>query len=134
MSDTNGRARPAKGISPRRNTGLDSVKKKLPFPARLACFWPLAVVPGLMLSLLLGQAIPGVALAYVCNSLLTVLFYREDKRLAEQQNWRIPEYYLQPFVDRDTVPFAGLKAPNREKLAEYAKILASVAEKVRIRG
>ncbi len=54
--------------------------------------------------------------------------------LTERTGRKIPEYYLQPFVDRDTVPFAGLKAPNREKLAEYAKILAPVAEKVRIRG
>jgi uncharacterized membrane protein YsdA (DUF1294 family) len=70
------------------------VKRKLPFPARLACFWPLAVAPAAAVSLLSGAVIPGIVLAYVCNSLLTVLFYREDKRLAEQQNWRIPEYYL----------------------------------------
>ena len=86
--------RPGKGTPSRRNGGLENAKKKLPFPARMACFWPLAVVPGLTVSLLLDQAIPGIVLAYVCNSLLTVLFYREDKRLAEQQNWRIPEYYL----------------------------------------
>lgn len=94
MADTKGRTRPAKGTPPRRTGGMESVKRKLPFPARLACFWPLAVVPGVTVSLLLNQVIPGVILAYVCNSLLTVLFYREDKRLAEQQNWRIPEYYL----------------------------------------
>lgn len=97
MPDARDRGRPAKRTSPpRRNreSGLEKAKRKLPFPARLACFWPLAVVPGLTVSLALDQAIPGVALAFVCNSLLTVLFYREDKRLAEQQNWRIPEYYL----------------------------------------
>lgn len=96
MSDARERTRPAKGASPSRRSGggSESAKRKLPFPARLACFWPLAVVPGVALSLALNQAIPGVALAYVCNSLLTILFYREDKRLAERQNWRIPEYYL----------------------------------------
>ena len=90
------RTRPAKGApSSRRNgSGLEKAKRKLPFPARLACFWPLAVVPGATLSLVLNQTVPGVALAYVCNSLLTILFYREDKRLAERQDWRIPEYYL----------------------------------------
>ena len=93
MADTKGRARPAKGTPPRRGV-VESAKRKLPFPARLACFWPLAVVPGVTVSLVLKQVIPGVVLAYVCNSLLTILFYREDKRLAEQQNWRIPEYYL----------------------------------------
>ena len=94
MPDTNVRARSAKGISPRRNAGLDSVKKKLPFPARLACFWPLAVAPAAAVSLVLKQPLPGIIFAYVCNSLLAILFYREDKRLAEQQNWRIPEFYL----------------------------------------
>ena len=94
MTDRKGRMSPGKTGQSRRNGGLESAKRKLPFPARLACFWPLAVVPGLTVSLLLQNTIPGVALAYVCNSLLTVLFYREDKRLAEQQNWRIPEYYL----------------------------------------
>jgi len=94
MTDRKGRM--PSGMSPRsrRNGGLESARRKLPFPARLACFWPLAVVPGLTLSLLLGRPVPGVALAYVCNSLLAILFYREDKRLAEQQNWRIPEFYL----------------------------------------
>ena len=94
MADRKGRMNPGKGNPPRRNSGLESAKRKLPFPARLACFWPLAVVPGLTVSLLLDQLVPGIVLAYVCNSLLTILFYREDKRLAEQQNWRIPEYYL----------------------------------------
>ncbi|MBP5584918.1 MAG: DUF1294 domain-containing protein [Lentisphaeria bacterium] len=68
--------------------------KKLPFPARLACFWPLAVIPGLAVSLCLKHPLPGIVLAFVCNSLLEVLFYREDKRLAERQDWRIPEFYL----------------------------------------
>lgn len=93
MADRKPRSCPAKG-APRRNEKTESVKKKLPFPARLACFWPLAVIPATALSLWLKQPLPGIVLAYVCNSLLTVLFYREDKRLAERQNWRIPEFYL----------------------------------------
>ena len=36
----------------------------------------------------------GVALAFVLNSLLCALFYRADKRLAEQGMWRIPERCL----------------------------------------
>ena len=93
MADKKERTRPARNAL-RRNGESESVKKKLPFPARLACFCPLAVVPALALALWLKQPLPGIVLAYVCNSLLTVLFYREDKRLAERQNWRIPEFYL----------------------------------------
>ena len=101
MADARCRTRPADhgatsrrgSNNPRRNRP-ESAKRKLPFPARLACFWPLAVAPAAAVSLLLDRVIPGIVLAYVCNSLLTVLFYREDKRLAEQQDWRIPEYYL----------------------------------------
>ena len=42
--------------------------------------------------------------------------------------------YLQPFVDRDTVPMEGLSAPNDEMLAKYAEILGRCAEKVELRG
>lgn len=72
----------------------NGVKKKLPFPARLACFWPLAVIPGAAVFLWVKQPLYGVILAFVLNSLFTVLFYREDKRLAERQDWRISEFYL----------------------------------------
>ena len=74
MPDARDRGRPAKRTSPpRRNkeSGLEKAKRKLPFPARLACFWPLAVVPGLSVSLALDQAkdkedpfVKGVQLAY----------------------------------------------------------------------
>ena len=93
MAAAKERPRPVKSSSSVR-TGNGSIRKKLPFPARLACFWPLAVVPASTLSFFLKQTLPGIVLAFVCNSLLTILFYREDKRLAEQQNWRIPEFYL----------------------------------------
>ena len=93
MSSAKGHARPDKRASSGR-TGNGSNKKKLPFPARLACFWPLALVPGLGVALWLKQPLPGIILAFICNSLLEVLFYKEDKRLAEQQDWRIPEFYL----------------------------------------
>ena len=42
--------------------------------------------------------------------------------------------YLQPFVDRDTVPVSGLTAPNEKKLAKYCEILAQCAQKVEVRG
>lgn len=69
-------------------------KKKLTFVARIAGVWPLAVIPGAAVSLWLRQPLPGLALSFVLNSLLTILFYGEDKRLAERQEWRIPEATL----------------------------------------
>lgn len=42
--------------------------------------------------------------------------------------------FLQSFVDRDTVLFAGLSAPTPETVAQYANILEKYAEKVTIRN
>ena len=42
--------------------------------------------------------------------------------------------FLQPFVDRDTVMFAGLRAPEAAEMARFAKILEPFAEFVKIRG
>lgn len=43
-------------------------------------------------------------------------------------------YFLQPFTDRDTVRYAGLTAPDKEKLLAYAEIVRSHAGSVDIRG
>ena len=42
--------------------------------------------------------------------------------------------FLQSFVDRDTVLFAGLSAPETEATQEFAKILAPFVEQVTIRN
>ena len=42
--------------------------------------------------------------------------------------------FLQSFVDRDTVLFSGLSAPNPEAAEKYAAILAGAAGKVTIRN
>ena len=88
--------------------------------------------------LLLASSVPFELRTTVVEPLHTAESVRSIRAmiepLTERTGRKIPEYYLQPFVDRDTVPFAGLKAPSREKLAEYAEILAPVAETVRIRG
>ena len=42
--------------------------------------------------------------------------------------------FLQSFVDRDTVMFAGLSAPTEAQMARYREILAPFAEIVKIRG
>lgn len=46
----------------------------------------------------------------------------------------VKRLFLQSFVDRDTVMFAGLQAPTEAKMAEYKAILEPFAENVKIRG
>jgi pyruvate formate lyase activating enzyme len=43
-------------------------------------------------------------------------------------------YFLQPFTDRDTVPFAGFHAPDAARLASWLEIVSSCVEEARIRG
>ena len=43
-------------------------------------------------------------------------------------------YYLQSFTDRDTVPYAGLHAPDQAKLRRYLEIISSYVDKAEIRG
>ena len=43
-------------------------------------------------------------------------------------------YYLQPFTDRDSVPFAGLHAPPREDLEKYASLARVYVPYTSIRG
>ena len=47
---------------------------------------------------------------------------------------KIPDFYLQAFKDRDTVPFAGFTAPDRNTLEAYGALLATVANNVHLRG
>lgn len=47
---------------------------------------------------------------------------------------KVKRLFLQPFVDRDTVPMAGLSAPDTKMLAEFEKILASCTEEIGVRG
>ena len=43
-------------------------------------------------------------------------------------------YFLQPFTDRDSVPFAGFHAPSRENLEKYASIARVYVPYTSIRG
>lgn len=47
---------------------------------------------------------------------------------------KVKRLFLQPFVDRDTVPVAGLSAPDEKMLAEFMEILASCTEEIGLRG
>lgn len=44
------------------------------------------------------------------------------------------QLFLQSFVDRETVLFAGLSTPQEQAIAQYANILTPFVESVRIRG
>ena len=46
----------------------------------------------------------------------------------------VKRLFLQGFVDRDTVKFAGLSAPEDAKMQQFQSILAPFAEMVKIRG
>ena len=43
-------------------------------------------------------------------------------------------YFLQPFTDRDTVPFGGLHAPSAESLQEYVRIMRQYVPESSVRG
>ena len=43
-------------------------------------------------------------------------------------------YFLQPFTDRDSVPFAGLSAPTGDTLEKYASIMRVYVPYTQIRG
>ena len=65
----------------------------------------------------------------------------DDQSVAEMGRWLaslVPnatphELFLQRFVDRDTVAFAGLSAPDEDAVERYAEILAAFLGKVTIR-
>ena len=42
--------------------------------------------------------------------------------------------FVQPFVDRDTVPVGGLSAPSGAELEQFCRILSGCAERVEVRG
>lgn len=64
-----------------------------------------------------------------------------EESIAQMGQWlyntaggKVPKLYLQGFVDRDTVMFAGLHAPKSEKMAAFLSLLTPFCEAVEIRG
>lgn len=43
-------------------------------------------------------------------------------------------FFIQPFIDRESVAFSGLTPPNREKMDRFCADLAPFVEQVKIRG
>ena len=65
----------------------------------------------------------------------------DEKTISDMALWlqsftktKVMKLFLQPFVDRDTVPFAGFSAPDATQLNRFAAILSAAAEQVHIRG
>lgn len=66
----------------------------------------------------------------------------DEGTIAEMGRWlnavtegeKVPWLFLQPFVDRDTVPMGGFSAPNGGQLERFREILADCAEQVVVRG
>ena len=66
----------------------------------------------------------------------------DEDTIADMARWlleitggrKVPRLYLQPFVDRDTVPMGGFSAPNGAQLARFRGILADCAQLVEVRG
>ena len=77
-----------------RPAGEQSLPAGLQFCYNLAHSWLAGLLVPAGFGLWRRNVWEGVALAFVLNSLLCALFYRADKRLAEQGMWRIPERCL----------------------------------------
>lgn len=66
----------------------------------------------------------------------------DDESIAEMGEWLVSlndgceasALYLQPFVDRDTVCFSGLSAPQTDALTRFLDVLRPVAQTVQVRG
>ena len=71
-----------------------------------------------------------------------VLPLHSEESVSDMARWlrksgggkNVKRLFLQPFVDRDTVPVAGLSAPDTKMLAEFTEILASCTEEIGLRG
>ncbi len=81
------------------------------------------------------------AVDYELRTTVVEEFHDEDAIL-EMGHWlrnldpeRKPKrFFLQPFVDRESVLAGGLHAPDSGKMANYRELLASFVEEISIRG
>ena len=66
----------------------------------------------------------------------------DARRIREMGEWLlsvtngkpVPRLFVQPFVDRETVPVGGLSAPTGEELELFTRILSGCADLVAVRG
>lgn len=60
----------------------------------VAHLWMIVFIPSVILVMKTRSMLPGVSLAFIMNSLFTILLYWEDKHCAKNNYWRIPERTL----------------------------------------
>ena len=107
------------------------------------CYAETAGVPGLKmaaveesLQFLIGGSVP-----YELRTTLVQQLH-DAETIAEMGRWLaglVPgkqpaKLFLQSFVDRDSVAFSGLSAPDETQIRRFAEILAPFVEQVQIRG
>lgn len=71
-----------------------------------------------------------------------VSLIHDERRIREMGEWLlsvtngkpVPRLFVQPFVDRETVPVGGLSAPTGEELELFTRILSGCADLVAVRG
>ena len=83
------------------------------------------------LQLLLGQDRTGYEFR---TTVVAQLHTAEDFEAIGRMIKGAPAYYLQPFTDRETVPFGGLSAPSAAEMERYAEIVRPYVGRVEIRG
>ena len=79
--------------------------------------------------------------AYELRTTVVVPFHSETS-VSDMAGWllnlsggrKIPKFFLQPFVDRETVPVSGLTAPEKEILEQFLTDLSICAEHIALRG
>lgn len=68
--------------------------------------------------------------------------FHDEASIAEMGRWLyelagnrpVKKLFLQPFVDRDTVAFSGLSAPESTQMAEFVELLKPFVLEVSVRG
>ena len=92
-TDAKGRPRAENACQAMRHGKRDTPFHHSIFDA-LSRIWPLAFVPVFIVTATTSKLVLGIGAAFVVNSLMTFLFYWEDKYLAQYKYWRIPEKKL----------------------------------------
>lgn len=80
-------------------------------------------------------------LEYEFRTTVVAQFHNENS-IREMGRWlyelgggrKVKRFFLQPFVDRETVLYSGLNAPSAEELNHYILCLQPFVEKAEIRG
>ena len=64
----------------------------------------------------------------------TIVEYKNNRKEYLSPEKKAKRLFLQPFVDRDTVAFSGLCAPEENDLKRFVDTLTPFVEKIALRG